>query len=357
MELLGSKRRWLAAIAVVSIFVLTSVLSGCGSKKDEKAGSKAPAAEKASFSGKNMTIIVPFSPGGGYDAYARLIQPYLEKATGATVIVQNVPGGGSIVGTNKLYDSKPDGLTIGIMGGANLVFAQTTGAEGVKFDVGKFTYIGRISADPSVLITTAKKPYKTVADLAKAEELKMAVTGIGEDDFYTWSVVAKAFGIKNYKMVTGWEGSSQWVAAVAAGQVDGGHISASSALPPIQNKYATALVQVSPQRDPRFPDVPTALEALPANDPNRKLVETLTNILSADRLMAAPPGMDEATAKLLREAFDKVIKDPDFLKKAEQAKRPVVYMSGQDVQKAVGDAMKSVQSLKPIFDEAAARVK
>lgn len=354
------QKRHLVMTMLIMVALLSTILfTGCGSSTTEPAepSAEAPAATEATnpIKGKTVTFIVPFSPGGGYDTYARLMAPYLTKETGATVVVQNVPGGGSIVGTNKLYDSAPDGTTIGIMGGANIVFAQTSGTDGVKFDASKFGFLGRVSADPSVMIGTAKKLYTGVKDFQEAkDEIKVACTGVGEDDFYTSSVLFKAFGITNYKVVTGWEGTSQWLAAVAAGEIDGGQVSLSSALAPIENKFAVPFLIAAPERNPLLPDVPTALELLPEGE-NKDMVETLTNILVADRIIAMPPDADPVVLEFMRNAIDKVLNNAEFLEQAKQAKRDVVYLSGAEVQTAVDNAMESAQELKPIFDEAVKR--
>ncbi len=345
------RTRVFVALALISTLLLTAA-AGCG---NQAAGTQPAPADP--FKGKTITLIVPYSPGGGFDTYARLIQPYLQKYTGATVVVQNVPGGGSIIGSNQLYASKADGLTIGIMGGVSLMFSQTAGTPGIKFDIAKYTWLGRLSADPSVLLVSAKKPYKTVDDLKQAKGLKLGVTGVGEDDFYTWAVLAKAFGISDYKMVTGWEGSSQWLSAVAAGQLDGGEISAGSAQNPVANRLSRVVFQVAPKRDSRFPDVPTALELIPPNDPNRGLVEAITNILAADRVLAAPPGMPADLAKLLREAVQKAASDSEFMDKAAKAKRPVAFLGGEELQKTIAGGMAKAQELKPIFDAAAEKAK
>ena len=345
------RTRGFVTLALVSALLLTAA-AGCGNQ-----GSRTQPSPAEPLKGKTITLIVPYSPGGGFDTYARLIQPYLAKYSGATVVVQNVPGGGSIIGSNQLYASKADGLTIGIMGGVSLMFAQTAGTSGIKFDIAKYTWLGRLSADPSVLLVSAKKPYQTVDDLKKAPELKLGVTGVGEDDFYTWAVLAKAFGINNYKMVTGWEGSSQWLAAVSAGQLDGGEISAGSAQNPVANGFARVIFQVAPKRDSRFPDVPTALELMPANDPNRGLVEAITNILAADRVLAAPPGLSPELTKTLREAVQKAANDSEFVDKAAKAKRPVAFLGGEELQKTIEGGMAKAQELKPIFDAAAEKAK
>ena len=306
--------------------------------------------------GKNVTLIVPFSPGGGFDTYARMIAPFLEKHSGATVVVQNITGGGGIIGANHLYTSQPDGTTIGIMGGTNLIFSQTSGAEGVQYEVNRYTFLGRVTAEPNIGLVAAQKPYQTMEDLANADHLKMAATGL-DDDYFTWSVIAKAFNIQNFEMITGWEGNSQWLSALAAGDIDGGHTSVGSALPAINNGYARAMLQVSEERHPGLQDVPTALELLPAGDPNRELVQTLTNAWVADRVIVAPPGMDEALADHMRDVIERTLTDPELVAQAEQAQRPIVFRKGSEIQAAIEEAMQSVGLLRPIFEEAAAKIR
>src|ERR671939_487380 len=67
--------------------------------------------EESFFKGKTVKIVVGYGPGGGYDVYARMIAPYIGKALGATVIVENQPGAGGLTALNRLYTASPDGLT------------------------------------------------------------------------------------------------------------------------------------------------------------------------------------------------------------------------------------------------------
>ena len=360
-NLLGKKNFFrLFSIGLLAIMLLLTACGGGSNQGNQGANTgndssqgEGSGAEDQPFKGKTINFLVPFSPGGGYDTYARMIQPFLEKYTGATVVVQNVSGGGGLVGTNQVYNAKASDLTVGILGGSNLVFAQATGVDGVQFDLNKFQYIARVSADPAVLLVSTKKPYQSVEDLAAAPALKLAATGVGEDDFYTSAVIFKAFGVENYSMVTGWEGSSQWLSAVAAGEIDGGMVSAGSATQPIANGFARGLLQVAPERDSRLADVPTALELV--DDANKNLVEVITNILVADRVLVVSPDWSAEDVDALRKAFDQALQDPELLQQAEQAERPISYLSGAEVDEALKSALQSVDQLKPIFDEAAGK--
>ncbi|MCL6637426.1 MAG: hypothetical protein K6T26_05715, partial [Alicyclobacillus sp.] len=162
------KKRWMAA-AALSMAALMAPLAGCGSQgqsggsntggasgNSNSAGNATTSTASASsgyefYKGKTLQIIVPYSPGGGYDQWARLIAPYMQKYLGvAKVEVVNVDGGGGLVGTNQIYAAKPDGLTIGDTNAGGDVFDQISKAPGTNFDVSKFSWIGRPDDDPHI---------------------------------------------------------------------------------------------------------------------------------------------------------------------------------------------------------------
>src|SRR6186713_2882164 len=125
-------------ITIARGFWFSSVLIGAG-----LAASPLSAQNPADFfKGKAVTYIVATAPGGGYDLYGRLVSEYMQKyLPGSTFIVKNVPGAGNIVGTNLLFASKPDGLTIGTFN-TGLIYAQMIGREGIRFDITKMSWIG-----------------------------------------------------------------------------------------------------------------------------------------------------------------------------------------------------------------------
>src|SRR5919198_2211282 len=123
-------------------------------------------AQTSPYAGKTLTIIVGYKPGGGYDATARLLARHLPKHIPGkpTVIVQNMPGGNSIIAANQVYNvSKPDGVTIGTFN-RNLPIAQLTRVQGVKFDITKFQWIGSAANESTILAIRSDLPYKTFED-------------------------------------------------------------------------------------------------------------------------------------------------------------------------------------------------
>src|ERR1700736_3050409 len=103
---------------------------------------RAQDAERAYFNGKTVRLVVGYGPGGGYDAYARMIAPHLSKALGASVMVENQPGAGGLVALNRIYTAVPDGLTMMIVNGTGAALSQLTEQVGVRYDLGQLGYLG-----------------------------------------------------------------------------------------------------------------------------------------------------------------------------------------------------------------------
>src|SRR5690242_14809133 len=109
MQLRAQQRR---AWQIAAALTLTAGLAACGTSNASSAGSSDGGS--SFYSGKTLTVVVPYGPGGGYDQWARILSPYLKKYLGVSEVkVQNVPGGGGLIGTNQIYSAKADGLTIG----------------------------------------------------------------------------------------------------------------------------------------------------------------------------------------------------------------------------------------------------
>ncbi|HEY0420955.1 MAG TPA: tripartite tricarboxylate transporter substrate-binding protein, partial [Acetobacteraceae bacterium] len=128
---------------------------------------RAQDAERAFFGGKTIRLVVGYGPGGGYDAYARMIAPHLSTALGASVVVENQPGAGGLVALNRIYTAAPDGLTIMIVNGTGAALSQLTEQAGVRFDLGQLGYLGTVSASPWMWLVGPGSPIKTPQDAMK----------------------------------------------------------------------------------------------------------------------------------------------------------------------------------------------
>ncbi len=176
-------------------------------------------AQDGFFSGKIIRIVVGSSPGGGYDYWARLLARHMPKyiAGNPEVVVQNMPGGGSLVATNYVYSvAKPDGLTVG-MPNQLVYMGQVVGDKEARFDIQKFNWIGSPDRNPTVLFIRADATYKSIDDVIEAK-IPPKCGGSGRDSSSMIFALEDLVGAK-FEVVLGYQGGSQTDLAIERGEV------------------------------------------------------------------------------------------------------------------------------------------
>lgn len=299
------------------------------------------------FKGKNMNFIVPYSPGGGFDTYARLLSPIIQKyIPGVTVVIRNVPGAGSVIGTNTVYLSKPDGLTIAIINVPGMVFNQVGESKGVKFDLEKFSWLARVTSEAHILSMNAQGDIQSIEDLKKTEKtIKLGLTGVGSDDYFGAIVLFNALGV-SMNPIPGYGGQAEAFLAVMRGEVDGTQSTYSSARSLLESKELVPILQMANEKDV-IEGIPNAIDILEGKD--RDLVAAITNIFALDRSIVTAPGIPEDRLKVLQDAIYNSLNDPEFLAMCEKAKRPISSLEGSAVEELIKDTMSQAGEMKTIL--------
>ena len=302
-------------------------------------GSALPAAGSQSdvdfFKGKVLTYIVATKPGGGYDTYARLIGKHLEKHLGVTVVIKNVPGAGHIIGANQLYAAKPDGLTIGTFN-TGLIIAQIVNQPGIKFDLRKFTYVGKAASDARVIYVGAKAPHKNFQDALKAKQLILGSSGVGASDYNEALMLGEAFGLP-VKVITGYVGKEAEL-AILRGEIDGQVQSYSSIESYIKTGQGRVLLQIADKKHPELANVPLASDIVPAK--GKKLVDLIVATSSSlQRLTVAPPGVPAGRLQALIAAYKATLSDPQLLAETDKAQLPIEPLYGEEVGQLINHAL------------------
>jgi len=323
MSLLWTRTRILPFV----IFVLPWVILGFMSPS--------PSHGASYYEGKMVTIVVGYKPGGGYDRYARLLAKHLPKYLPGSpvVVIQNMPGGGSIIAANHIYAvAKPDGLTIGTFNNA-LVIAQLIKHEGAKFDITKFAWIGSVASDASVLAVRSELPYKSTDELRKAKEpVILGATGVA-DTSYIFPQFLKEFAGFNFKMVTGYSSSSDIMLAIERKEVDGRAGSYASLLPFIERGLVRPLIR-SRVSAPGIEKLPID-ENLATDAKGKAIMAVRTAPTLIYRPFVASPGTPAETMKMLRDAFARATRDKELLAEAEKAKMPIDYFGAEESLKVI----------------------
>ena len=222
-------------------------------------------AQSPFYAGKTITVVAGVSAGSAYDLYARLMAQHMGKHIpgNPTFVVQNMTGAGSIIGANYIYNiSKPDGLTIGAIQ-PSIFFNQLVNQKEVKFDWGKFTWIGSSDKSDHLLYMRADLPYKSLAEVRRAPEPpKCGSTGAGTSGSYIPKMLEEILGTK-FTIVAGYQGGGEIDLAVERGELQcrALTIQAYHSREPYhtwrRTNFARIVMQTGRTRDPRLADAPT----------------------------------------------------------------------------------------------------
>jgi tripartite-type tricarboxylate transporter receptor subunit TctC len=329
------------------------------------AGAGASADPVADFyRGKQVQLIVGYGTGGGYDVYARALARHIGRHIpgNPSVVVQNMPGAGSLRAANFLYNAAPkDGTAFGLFARNMPLLAIIGGNPNVQFDPRKFTWLGSSSsfADDAYLLFVRKDaPVKSVDDARKpgGPPLILAGTAEGATGNDVPVLLRDALGL-NIKLISGYPDSGAIFLAVDRKEAEGRTVDYSSVktskpdwLKPDGNMHA--LVQFGrTARHPDFPDVPTARE-LARDERSRALIEVAELPLNLARPYVAPPGVPSDRAKALQHAFIATHRDPQFLDEAARLKMDVSVVTSDEALRLIDkiggappDILKTIEKL------------
>ena len=297
------------------------------------------------FSGKTVTYIVATAPGGGTDAYGRLTSEFMQKyLPGSTFVVKNVAGAGGLIGAAAIYASKPDGLTMGTFS-IGLLYAQLGKNKGVKYDLGKMSWVGKAASDGRVIVVNTTSPITSFDDLyTQKEPVKFATGGVGGNLHSETTMLSTTFKIP-MRILSGYHGNEDQM-AMRRGEIDGALGSHSSFDDFVHNKYARYLVQIG-GKDPNVPQLSTYAK----DDRQKAVVALLESQGELGRLTVGPPDIAAAQLSALRDAYKKAMEDKELQDKAEKLKMPLDPAYGEDVAQAVKRALAQPPEMMAMLEE------
>jgi tripartite-type tricarboxylate transporter receptor subunit TctC len=266
------------------------------------------------YPSKPIHLIVPMAAGGGTDRVARALAETLKNYLPQPVLVENLPGAGSVVGMSKLHTSKPDGYTLGVVSG----YLITTSLEGMaKFPATDFTLIARASADTFTFSVPAESKYKTLKemiDASKAEPDKITLANAGTGALTHLASVALNQNVGSKFRLVAFVGGAPELTALLGGHIDAGVFSMSEVLGHSQpGGKVRNLAVFSDRKTPKLPETPPLLELGIKGIPEGPW-----------QGIAAPKGLPEDIRNILIEATRKATNDPywkDFIEKFGYADR------------------------------------
>lgn len=290
------------------------------------------------FARRTISIIIGYTAGGSYDLYGRMVARHLGKHIPGqpAVIAQNMPGAGSLKAANYLYELAPkDGTALGMIV-ESAALEQALANPGVQYDASKFTYLGRVATSNNIFMQWHTAKVQSLEE-AKRTESSLAGTGPGSIAETVPRLLNALIGTK-FRLVSGYPASSEAMLAMERGEVDG----ASSSWAAVkvgkqewlrENKIRIIL-QTTPERVAELPQTPSLGEV--GHTPEDKQLFALYASGSAiGRSLLAPPGIPAERALTLREAFQAMVEDPDFVADIRRLNVDLDPLSGERLQRLV----------------------
>jgi tripartite-type tricarboxylate transporter receptor subunit TctC len=295
------------------------------------------------YRGKSVDIVVGYSAGGSYDAYARLVGRFIGTHIPGQprVNIKQMAGGGSRIAANYVYNIAPKDGTVLATADQAMPVQQAVGDPDIKFDTSRFNWIGNPTADNNLLVAWYTANVKTLDDV-KAKEVVLASTGINTSSQYAQAL--NSIAGTRFKIILGYPGAAEMGLAMEKGEVMS-HTApwaAWKASHPdwIRDKKINIIFQVGLRRSKELPEVPLFMDYA-TNDLDRSALRLFSSAAALGRPLFTAPGVPQERVDALRKAFDETVRDKDFLAAAAQSGLDIDPVPGFELQRIVSEIVAS----------------
>jgi len=302
------------------------------------------------YAGKSIQLVIGFDVGGGYDLYARTVARHWSRHIpgNPSFVPQNMPGAGTRIAANWLYGVAPkDGTAVGTVVQSTAV-DQALGEPGIRFDAAQFNWLGNPIVDNLVTLSWSASGLATLDDVKTKGGLFCGSTGGGPTTVFP-RVINQLLGTQ-IKVVTGYPGQTAVNIAMERGEVNciGGTTWSSvkaTMRPMLDARKVNMLVQWGATKDPEISayanrDVPL-IQEFGQSELDRRVLLFIGSGVAFGRPLLAPPGVPRKRVEQLRRAFDRTMKDPEFLAEAMRLNMDIKPLGGAELQRIATDVVQS----------------
>lgn len=301
-------------------------------------GASAPSLAQDFYKGATIRYIVGYPTGATFDTYSRALSRHMGKHIPGrpVIVIQNMPGAGSLTATNYIANVAPkDGSVIGMPNPVNTV-EPLLNPQNARFDPRKFSWIGSMNTEISTCGFWGDKVSK-VDDL-RNKNVVVGSTGPTSGSTLDSRVIANVLGF-NFKIVTGYPGLAEARLAAQQGEVDG-HcgLTVSSLKADLWEDYKKGVAKVPLQmglnKHPDLPDVPNAFDMVKSEE-DKQVLTLIFGPWTYGRPVLGPEGIPADRLKTLRSAFMATMKDPEFKTEAAKLNLEIQPLGPEEIQKTV----------------------
>jgi tripartite-type tricarboxylate transporter receptor subunit TctC len=302
---------------------------------------QAAAEDTASFyAGKSIELIIGYPPAGSNDIYGRITARHLGKYIlgHPSIVVRNMPGAGSLVAANHIYNRAPrDGTVLGVVS-AGIPLQARLGQPQARFEPGKFFWIGRIQSSSSVTMVWKTSKIMSLDD-ARRSEVVLSATGSGSTGSLYPTVMNEVLKTR-FKLVQGYKGTHEAMLALERGEAEG-HSTTWEAVKSVNMRWIEQgliriIVQHGLSRAPDLPNVPTSVE-LATTPEDRAVMRAIMGAAEIGKAYFTTPEVPADRVVMLRRAFTAMLKDEAFIDEVRKVHGDVEPMTGEAVQALIGE--------------------
>jgi tripartite-type tricarboxylate transporter receptor subunit TctC len=315
-----------------------------------------PARPDDFYRGKLFSIVVGFSPAGGFDTYARILARYIGNHIpgNPTVIVQNMPGAGSMTSVRYLNLTAPRDGTVMTIFNPGLVTQSIVQPEKINIDFRKYAWIGVMTPDFRVCYGYGPNGIKSWDDMMHRKEFILGSTGKASGNYINGATLREVFHAP-IKQVLGFPGSAEQRLAIERGELDGDCGSYSS-IPAewIKDGQAHIFVRFSRERPDEIPESAVYIGTFATSDEQKQLLKVLNGGDELGRMFIMSREVPADRLATIRKAFDDTMKDPAFLAEMAKQQLPVHPLSGEEADTIANELInvspQIVAAAKPLYD-------
>ena len=300
------------------------------------------------YRGKTITLVVSAGAGGGYGLFSQLLAQHMPKHIPGRpkFVLQYMGASGGLVAANHVYNVSPkDGTAIGMLR-STVPLAQLLRPSGIKYDAGKLTWIGRMTAEIATLGVWHEAPAKSLTE-AKDKEIVIGAGGKSGSLYIHPMIVKKLTGAR-FKIVSGYRGTNDVMIAIERGEAHGmaadwqiwntkwGHH--------LQEQKIVHFFQTGVERLKDLPNLPTLID-LANTDDERTIMRLLSSPAEIGKAISGPPGIPADRVEMLRRAFDAAVRDPELIAAAKARRVAVHPRPGAELARLVAEALATPKPL------------
>lgn len=299
------------------------------------------------YKGKTINVLIGVGVGGEYDLHARLVSRYIGKHIpgNPTLVPQNMLGAGGAKMAAYLADVAPkDGTNIGMIAN-NFPAMQAAGVELIRFDIGRFQWIGSISPTVETMTVWKTAGVSTIEE-ARQKEVVAGASGKGAITYSFPAMLNDFLGTK-FKIVVGYQGGNAINLAMERGEVQARNNTWSSWKVTKPDWLKNGDIKILTYAGPTPKDLPgvPAVRDLVKSEDDRRIVDLVVSGTELGRPLAFAGGVPADRVAAVRKAFMDTMKDPDFMQEAGKLQIEIDPVSGEHMQKVVADVLATPRNL------------